>query len=215
LKGSREAWEAPIGTIVVALLLVILFLLFLLLRRRSHPVPPAPIPPPAPPGAIPNKFDEPTLATTLGMRLIGTPANGTRSTPSASTTALPVIWVDGGDEVLVHLESMRTKLLNGVLLVSVDLETDQTGRTPLVVRLATATSGQAAGLVAMTDEFPSGNAILAARWGTILQSAVWAALLGLAKDHAAQTGQAPRGIGVTAGQLSLQPGAPLTAGISS
>jgi len=65
-----------------------------------------------------------------------------RLTPVAAGGApAPVIWVDGGDEVLVHLESVQAKMLDGgVLLVSVDLETDQTGRTPLIVRLALANS---------------------------------------------------------------------------
>jgi hypothetical protein len=136
-----------------------------------------------------------------------------RLTPVAAGGApAPVIWVDGGDEVLVHLESLQTKMLDGgVLLVSVDLETDQTGRTPLIVRLALPTSGQAAGLLAATDAYPTGNGLLASRWGAVLQNAVWAALLGLAQDQAAQSGLAPRGIGVTAGQLTLQPGAPLAA----
>ena len=134
-------------------------------------------------------------------------------TPIAGSGApAPVIWVDGGDEVLVHLESVQTTMLAaGVLLVSVDLETDQTGRTPLIVRLALPVTGQAAGLVATTDAFPAGNGALAARWGAVLQDAVWSALLGLAQDHAAQTGLAPRGIGVSAGGLTLQPGAPLAA----
>lgn len=158
------------------------------------------------------------MASALGTRLTGTAANGSRTvaaslTPGAAGAApSPVIWVDGGDEVLVHLESVQTKMVDGgVLLVSVDLETDQTGRTPLIVRLALGVSGQAAGLVATTDAFPTGNGMLAARWGTVLQNAVWAALLGLAQDHAAQSGLAPRGIGVTAGQMTLQPGAPLAA----
>jgi hypothetical protein len=163
-------------------------------------------------------LDEATLASALATRLEGTAANGsrtdmiaTRLAPVAAGAALaPVIWVDGGDELLVHLESVQTKMLDGgVLLVSVDLETDQTGRTPMIVRLALPTTGQAAGLVATTDAFPVGNGALAARWGAVLQNAVWASLLGLAQDHAAQTGLAPRGIGVTAGGLTLQPAAPL------
>ena len=159
----------------------------------------------------------------MANRLAGTPANGSRtavlSAPinivaaagSAAGASAPaaVIWVDGGDEVLVHLESVQTKMIGGgLLLVSVDLETDQTGRTPLIVRLALAPSDQAAGLVAITDALPTGNGVLAARWGSVLQNAVWAALLGLAQDHATQSGLAPRTIGVTAGQFTLQPGAP-------
>lgn len=203
------------------LLLVIVLLLFLLWRARTQrPAPsPAPSPPPpgpsqAPtPGQISNQFDAATLAKALAVRLVGNPADGSRATMPRE--AGPVIWVDQGDEVLVHLEAMQIEMQDGLLLVSVDLETDQTGRTPLIVSIALGKSNDGAGLLAVTDEYPRGNGILAARWGSILQEGVWASLLGLAKDHAMQTGQAPRTIEVVGGQLTFQPGNPLVASTSS
>jgi hypothetical protein len=203
----------------VVLFLVILLLFILLWRvwSQKHATPPitgqprsSPSVPPAP-GTIPNQFDPPTLAKTLALRLLGTPADGSRAAASASQTVGPVIWVDHGDEVLVHLEAMRIQMQDGLILVSVDLQTDQTGRTPLIISIALGKPNDSAGLLGVTDEYPRGNGILAARWGTVLQEAVWAALLSLAKDHAMQTGQAPRAIGVTTGKLSLQAGTPLEA----
>lgn len=190
--------------ILVILLLTILILL-LLWPTKTPPEPECPPPP------IPNQFDEPTLASTLAVRLVGAPADGSRALPAAAVPMSPVIWVDHGDEVLVHFESMRVQMLDGMLLVSIDLETDQTGRTPLVVSIALGNSDQGAGLFAVTDEYPRGNGILAARWGAVLQEAVWSSLLGLAKDHALQTGQAPRAIGIAAGKLTLQAGIPIQA----
>ena len=151
------------------------------------------------------------MASVLGIRLLGTPADGSRAAATTTASAAPVIWVDKGDEVVVHLETTNVRMLNGTLLVSVDLETDQTGRSPLVVVLAMGATGDPAALVAVTDDLPQGNGQLAARWGRVLQEAVWAALLQLVRDHALERGLAPRSLSITAGQILFQPGAPLQA----
>jgi hypothetical protein len=39
--------------------------------------------------------------------------------------------VDAADEVLVHLDSIQVRFLDRMIVVSVDLETDQTSRAPL------------------------------------------------------------------------------------
>jgi hypothetical protein len=122
-----------------------------------------------------------------------------------------VVWVDGGDEVLVHLDAAQVRILDRALLVSVDLETDQTGRTPLTVVLALGNATDPSGLVATTDEFPRGHGLLAARWGSALQAAVWSSLLGLAHDHATERGKAPRGLSAAPGLLTLHADDPLVA----
>jgi len=197
--------------ILVLLLLAVLLLLVLwpYLARRPAPVPPAP--PSGPLPKIPDHFDEATLSTTLGARLAGTPADGSLAPSGSATPPGKVIWVDGGDEVVVHLDSTQVRLLDRALLVSVDLETDQTGRTPLVVAFALGNAGDPAGLVATTDELPRGNGLLAARWGRALQAAVWSMLLGLSQDHALERGKAPQGFSVSPGRLSFNAGAPLHA----
>ncbi|HEX3092199.1 MAG TPA: hypothetical protein VHW72_06230 [Candidatus Angelobacter sp.] len=211
-NGNPE--DLMLVMLAVLILLVIILLIVLLRRQGAMPEPAPPTPPsPSPALPIPDHFDEPALANTLALRLVGTPADGSRAVSTAAAPkAAPMIWVDHGDEVLVHFEAMQVRMLDGVVLVSIDLETDQTGRTPLVVSIALGKSSQGAGLLAVTDEYPRGNGILASRWGAILQDAVWASLLGLAKDHALQTGQAPRAIGITAGKLTLQAGIPLQVG---
>jgi hypothetical protein len=161
-------------------------------------------PPPRPADyQIPDQLDEKALAAALMTRLAGTPADG--SPPAPAPAARPVIWVDKGDEVLVHLDSISTRIAGQRLLVSVDLETDQTGRTPLVVAFALG-PGDGAGLLAATDELPRGNGMLAARWGPTVQAAAWASLLMLAQDHASERGTAPLGLALAGGQLHLQAG---------
>jgi hypothetical protein len=194
--------------IVVVLTLVLVLLLLRLVRRLARIVGtgtgsgtgtgPQPV--------IPDHLDGSAIAGYLTVRLAGTPADGS---PAPSATPAKVVWVDGGDEVLVHLDSISTMIAGQTVLVSIDLESDQTGRTPLIVAFALPTSAEA-GLVVATDEYPRGNGLLASRWGPVVQAAAWSAMLTLASDHALERGLAPRGLAVTGGQLHLIAGHPLT-----
>jgi len=143
------------------------------------------------------------------VRLAGTPANGAAS---AAPVANQVIWVDAGDEVLVHLDSVQTRILDRVVVISIDLESDQSGRTPLIVSFALGTATDPAGLVAVTDEYPRGDGSLAARWGEAVQAALWSTLLGIAQEHATERGKAPAGIVAATGVLTLYTGDPIGAG---
>ncbi len=189
--------------LILSGLLFLLLLAWLLLRHRHH----APHPPPPPPSTykVPDNFGEAELPGALSVRLMGTPANGV---PPSGPTAAPsaVIWVNGSNEVLVHLDSTQVRILDGMLLVSVDLETDQTGRTPLICSFALSNSADAAGLLATTDEYPRGDGLLASCWGQQLQQAVWSSILSLANDHADERALSPRGLVAIAGKFSLSAG---------
>jgi hypothetical protein len=202
---------------LIALLLAILrWLTFGLLGRprRRPPVPGAPpapgLPPgaqpaPAPAGHIPSQFSERTLPASLGLGLLGTPADGSGSGSAPGAERLsPVVWVDGGDEVVVYLDSLQVRILEQVLVVAVDVECDEIPRGPVVFRYAVGGHDDPAGLVAVTDEVPRGEPQLVARWGHILQTAIWASLIGLAQAHAEQRGHIPTGISVGRGTLSLK-----------
>jgi hypothetical protein len=157
---------------------------------------------------IPDNFNAASLANELALRIAGRPADGSLPAPLASGA---VIWVDAGSEVLAHLDSIQARLLKGTLLVSIDLETDQTGRSPLIVALnLSADPNDPAGLVATTDEYPRGDGRLASRWGRPLQAAVWASLLSLAQDHAVERSGAPQAITITEGGLTMKAGPPLS-----
>lgn len=167
-----------------------------------------------PPFSIPDQLDPPTLGAALTLRLSGNPADGSRPLDPSASPPSQVIWVDNGDEVLVHLDSTKAQIQQQTLLVSVDLETDQTGRQPLVVVLALGDGTDGAGLIATTDELPRGNALLAARWGQALQASVWAVLMQLAQEHAFERSKAPRGLTIANGLLNLVADVPLQAGTS-
>src|SRR5271157_2587494 len=149
--------------VLLLLLLVILVVgiwIGLILSRflGGHPPVPQPPCPEPPPGGykIPDQLNETGLTAALSVRLMGTPANGVPAAAGSSATApaSKVVWVDHGNEVLVHLDSTAVRILDRMVLVSVDLETDQTGRTPLVCSFAVSGAGELGGLVATTDELP-------------------------------------------------------------
>jgi hypothetical protein len=108
------------------------------------------------------------LARDIGHRLAGTPV--CCATPDRNEA---VVWVDAGDEVVVHRRSVRARIERGALLLTVELESEETGRRALTVPFALAGSTAIAGSV-------YGNPHLVARWGHILQNALWSALVGVA-----------------------------------
>lgn len=197
--------------LILSALLCILLLVWLLLHRK-HGVAPPPPPPPNGTYKIPDNFGEADLPAALTVRLMGTPANGVPANTASgapAAAASSVIWINGSNEVLVHLDSTQVRILDGMLLVSVDLETDQTGRTPLICSFALSNAADPAALLATTDEYPQGDGLLTACWGQQLQQAVWSSVLSLANDHADERDLAPRGLVATAGNLSLSAGAPI------
>lgn len=197
------------------LFLVLLLIVFLLgiwigfwILRKYLPQPPSKDPG-CPPPQIEDSYAPAQLAPALSVRLVGTPADG--SQPPVTPPSGSVIWVDQGDEVLVHLESTQVRLQSSCLLVSVDLETDQTGRQSMVMAFSVSDGADGAGLIATTDDLPRGNGFLAARWGHVLQSAMWTAILNMSKQHAFERQKAPNGISIANGTLNFHAGEPAVA----
>ena len=158
------------------------------------------------PPEVPAKLDPRPLATALRPILAGTPADVSTAAVGTPST---VIWVDGGHEVVAHLDSLTARVLDGAVIFWMDLESDQTGRAPVLVRFAVPGGTDDAGLVVATDEVAGGHPLLAARWGAAVQDAAWSALLTLAQEHASASGQAPAGISAVAGALRLHLEAPV------
>ena len=146
-----------------------------------HGGPPHGDPPSGPPRRIPDKVTPQALESLLTERIAGTfsSIDEPRDRPSGRA----VVWVDHGDEVIVHLDSLKTKVVSSVLLVALDLETDQTGRQTLVVTLAPGQNPDDE-LTLVTEQLPRGHAELAMRWGHILQDALFAAFEDMALTHA-------------------------------
>lgn len=93
--------------------------------------------------------------------------------PSAS-----VVWSRAAHNVLVHAESLALRTLDGWLLVSLDLETDQTGRTTLqfVFHPGRKNNRNTLASCAINAATPEA-AQLADGWGRDLQRVLWDAVL--------------------------------------
>jgi hypothetical protein len=164
------------------------------------------------PGQNLVQIEERSLAAALARHLAGAPAAVGPDVPGRDGDAAParVVWVDEGDEALVHLDATAVRLVDAAVLVQVELETDQTGRAPLVVALAVG-GGDDMDLLATTEARARGPEALVSRWGRISQDAVWASLLAMADERTPERGLAAVGIGVMDGTLAIAYGAPLRA----
>jgi hypothetical protein len=164
--------------------------------------PPGPGEGQVPSPSIPDRITPATLVPLLVTRIAGTPASA-ESQEGSGTRA--VVWVDHGDEVVVHLESLKATTAAGALLIAVDLETDETGRATLVVPFAPGNNADDE-LTLVTEQLPRGNADLAARWGHILQEALFSALQDLARVHAAERNAVAKALVLDGSVLSFRSG---------
>jgi hypothetical protein len=94
-------------------------------------------------------------------------------------TARQVVWQSDDRAVLIRSDSVRTRLLDGWLIVAIELETDQTGRRTLelVYRLGTPKSGSGTGAAVKINAATPEALALAEVWGADLQRVVWDAVL--------------------------------------
>lgn len=147
------------------------------------------------------------LGRVLAPHLVGPTADGSAPPATAPPT---IVWVDGGDEVVVYLDSLQTRILDGVVVMSLDLEADNIGRSSVVVRFAVSDGQDAAGLVCVADEIVGGHPVMVARWGYIVQRALWTSLLSLVATNAAQNNASALGISAAVnGGLGLHFGDPI------
>ncbi len=142
---------------------------------------------------VPDTLKAADLAGRVRAAITGPNASGSEA----------IVWQDHGDEVVVHTSTLQVRLVPPALFAAVDMESDQTGRGSLIVRLVFGNQEDAAGLFATTDEVVRGQPALAARWGSIFRDLVWSALLGLSRDHAVERGQAPLSINIGQGALQF------------
>jgi len=147
------------------------------------------------------RLDAEAVSAALQRGLAGLPPLATPDEDPA--LAAQVVWVAEGDEALVHVDATEVRLTDGALLVSVELETDRWRRQPIVMPFALGKPGEAAGLLATTGELPRGEPLIVARWGALVQDAVWASLLALTLA-VAPPARPPVGIGVADGRLVVE-----------
>jgi hypothetical protein len=161
------------------------------------------------PGDVPAAVRAADLHKWIAPSLVGTsltlqPGESLRATANRTADAdapARVVWVDGEDEALVHLDSLTVRTVGTTLVMSIELETDETGRAPVIVRFAMGGPDDPGGLHVATDEVPHGPPALVSRWGQSVQAALWGSVVGLAMQHADQRGARLAAIGVERGSL--------------
>jgi len=156
---------------------------------REKPAPPGSL---APSVRVTTEQLQPLLIASLGSLYV-----------AADVSPPPqVIWYDHDSEVLVHLDRTVVELDDGLVLVALTLETDQTGVGQLTVPLSIGSAQLAAGLVAVTESRPRGPAALVDRWGDAAIAAAWRGLLDAAHSLALQAGVDANGARLVPGAVS-------------
>jgi hypothetical protein len=151
-----------------------------------------------PPGTV-----VPPVSVTLGqlqpllIASLGSPYVAADASPLQQ-----VMWYDHDSEVLVHLDRTMIKLGDGLVLVALTLETDQTGAGQLTVPLGVGSAQLPAGLVVVAESRPRGPAVLADRWGQAVTAAAWRALLDSAHALALHAGTDTSGARLVPGAVS-------------
>jgi hypothetical protein len=138
----------------------------LLAQLRKHC--PGAVPPPAPkPGGVsePVAVDAKDVGRLLQAALAADDADGV------------VLLVDGDSELLVDPGRSRVRVGEGIVLVVLAVECDQTGPAEVTVPFAVGSDGGAAGMVMATEQVPRGPAIVTARWSEALVAMAWEALV--------------------------------------
>jgi hypothetical protein len=155
----------------------------------GKPVPPGAL---APPVSVTADQLLPLLTASLGSLYVA---------PDVSPPP-QVIWYDHDSEALVHLDRTVVRLDDGLVLVALTLQTDQTGAGQLTVPLSVGSAQLPAGLVTVTESRPRGPAALADRWGGAAVAAAWRALLDTAHSLALQAGVDTSGARLVPGAVS-------------
>ena len=99
-----------------------------------------------------------------------------------------VIWEQAGSELLVHLGKTRVQVVEGLILVGLTVESNESGQVEVTIPFAVGRSGRLAGMVVTTEPKPRGPTIVIDRWGEALIAAAWQAVLDVIATLSARAG---------------------------
>jgi len=115
-------------------------------------------------------------------------ASAIAGTAGSSDPTPDVIWVDGGNELLVRPSKTRTVFRPGFALVGITVHSEQTGDVEVVIPFALGAPNAPLGMIAATEKRPRGPQIIVDTWGEQLIAAAWDALLRVIGNLAAAGG---------------------------
>lgn len=104
-----------------------------------------------------------------------------------------VVWVDGDSEIAVDLDGLKVRLGDGLVILSLSVRTDQTGRAEVRVHFACGSPERPAGLYAAAQRRPQGPELIVIAWGDALVAFAWQCLIGIVTGVAGATGKDERG----------------------
>jgi hypothetical protein len=133
---------------------------------------PGAVPPPAPePGGV----SEPVAVKSKDLdRLL-------RAALSPETAGEEVVLLtDGDSELLVDPARSQALVDEGLVLVVLGVDCDQTGPAEVVVPFAVGSEGATAGMIMTTERVPRGPVVVTGRWGEALVAMAWEALVAVA-----------------------------------
>jgi hypothetical protein len=121
------------------------------------------------------------------------------------------LWRRDGDELLVDLTRLSLDTRDGLILVTIGVECDQTGPAQVRVAFAVGSPDRPAGMVAAVERHPRGPAVIVEGWAEELTALVWRALTGGVTALAGEAGEdtdgrglVPFGIEASAGGLLVR-----------
>lgn len=117
-----------------------------------------------------------------------------------------VVWQQRNSEALVWLDRTRVRVLDGLVLVGVTLETRETGPQELTAVYAVGTEQTPAGMLAVAERRPRGHPGLAATFGEGVIALGWQTLLEVAGGLAGVFATDPEGHPARAGALVAEQG---------
>jgi hypothetical protein len=88
-----------------------------------------------------------------------------------------LLLTDAESELLVDPARTRVLTTEGLVLVVLAVECDQTGPAEVTVPFATGTESRTTGMILATEQTPRGPELLTGRWGPALTALAWEALL--------------------------------------
>jgi len=113
-----------------------------------------------------------------------------------------VVWSDGTNELLVEIAATLVKTMDGLMLVTIPVSCEETGRQTVQVTFATGSPDNPAGLVFATDTVPKGPPEIVEIWGEALVALAWASLLRVLSTLADVAGADQDGAGLVPAGLT-------------
>ncbi len=100
----------------------------------------------------------------------------------------PVLWDDGSNRLLVHLAEAEVNCGPSTIDLTIGVECDEIGHDRVVCTFVTSAIDRPAGFMWATESRPRGPAAVVEVWGEALVAVCWRALVEVAGQGAAATG---------------------------